>query len=180
MLWGNIVIGDGSYSGAYLKVLSKIDILKKGYRFMDEEGKIVEGSYPEEVFEAIAKICSESRGFPTEEELKENEEKNPDYAYLAYYATSTDGLEYLAERTDISKIARSRFGMDVYNEPASREQVDKFIESCVQFLEKNKKQVVSMQSVVSNAIETGVNVEDVSRAKDMQYNTKEGEIINDK
>ena len=46
-------------------------------------------------------------------------------------------MEFLAERTSVSDIAKSKFGIDVHNEPSSKEQIDKFIESCANFLGKD-------------------------------------------
>lgn len=127
------------YSKTFLKFLSKISVLVKGYQYIDENGKNVEGTYPSEVFEAIAKICTESGKFPREENLYQaHTREDINYVEKLLLVTSKVGLIGLYEETDISEIANNQFGINIDKEPASKNEVNQLIKSCYEFLDKSK------------------------------------------
>ena len=124
---------DPSKRDSYLKVISKIISIYHGYELDNGERKC----YPEEVIKAIADICSKK--FPSTDEAFKDEKgpEMPDSEFLNYVTLSTTplGISLLGERTRIDRIAREKFGIDVYHTQMTEEEARKLIESSEQYLE---------------------------------------------
>lgn len=123
---------DPAQKDNYFRILAKINVLYQGYNIGNEEKK---SYYPSEVFKAICIACREK--FPKDHEVFNRFNKYrfgvPQYARYFTLVQEPKLISLMGERISIDKIAESDFGIDVYNEPATREDVEGLIESSKEY-----------------------------------------------
>lgn len=128
---------DESQRDAYFKILAKITVLYNGYTLRGREKY-----YPSEVIEAVCHVCSQK--FPKKsvpfDEKGDLKPGFPEYSNYLVLATEPSLVSIMGERTNIDGIAHKEFGIDVYDTPATKAQVDSLVNSSKAYLEKVRTQ----------------------------------------
>ena len=133
---------DLSQRDNFFKVLSKISVLYFGYK-VNENGKETRKWYPKEVIDAVVEACKGK--FPTTEDAFEKvngksqlKQGCPDYSNYLVLVKDALSISLMGERTRIDEIAKRDFGIDVFDTPATQEEVEELISSSKDYLEKIK------------------------------------------